>query len=89
MEVKQKPSVEKATGVRKEKKSMSFDDWAVMNCQDRWRMAWWIVLAVAELGYFIFMAACSFIVSISQMVFVIYTVGCISGSVYRLSCGKH
>lgn len=84
MEVKQKSSVEKTTGGRKEKKSMSFDDWAVMNCQDRWRMAWWIVLAIAELGYFIFMAACSVIVAISQMVFVIYTVGWILVSILVL-----
>lgn len=74
MKVKEIPSVKKVVDGQKIEKKMSFDDWAVMNCQDRWRMAWWIVLAIAELGYLIFMAACSVIVAISQMVFVIYTV---------------
>ena len=55
-------------------KKVSLDDLVVMNCQDRWKLGWWLTLIIAELGYLIFMAACSIIVAISQMVFLVYSV---------------
>lgn len=54
-------------------KKVSLDDLVVINCQDRWKLGWWLTLVMAELGYLIFMAACSVIVSISQIVFLIYS----------------
>ena len=54
-------------------KKVSLDDLVVMNCQDRWKLGWWLTLVMAELGYLIFMAACSVIVAVSQIVFLIYS----------------
>lgn len=54
-------------------KKVSLDDLVIMNCQDRWKLGWWLTLVMAELGYLIFMAACSVIVAISQIVFFIYS----------------
>lgn len=54
-------------------KKVSLDDLVVMNCQDRWKLGWWLTLVMAELGYLIFMAACSVIVGISQIVFLVYS----------------
>lgn len=57
----------------KNEKKVSLDDLVVMNCQDRWKLGWCLTLVMAELGYLIFMAACWVIVSISQIVFLIYS----------------
>lgn len=73
MEAKEDSSMKKQEQTNQETELTGYD-WLITNCQDRWRMAWWLTLAIAELGYLIFMAACAVIVSISQTVFVVYTV---------------
>lgn len=75
MQVTKKSSVD-LDDVKKNKdneKKVSLDDLVVMNCQDRWKLGWWLTLIMAELGYLIFMAACSVIVTISQILFLVYS----------------